>query len=432
MKERDQWEEAIRSKLRDFEVDTKPEDWKAIADRLPGKKVMFSRRWYYVAAAIALFLFVSIGYYYVNFSHNVPVVADIPDKITEHLPDNTPESDFFAETDIPENSMPVDASPQPLQVSQIEETTEPAKLLFDLTPLAVLQKPQIEVKSNYSLSERLLSLRQTLKDIGTTPKKEEFLYMADATPVTAEKKSARRWSIGAGGGSYSVSSNGGGFINDVRLHSASYELVNPELSLVAPVKRDDYLNEILANSSNSIAPYNVTSIQKTGLSHKQPISFGIGIGYALDDRWSLQSGLVYTLLSSEWSTNLNYQGKIKQRLHFVGVPLGISYKIAEWNKLRFYATTGGMAEWNIAGNIKTGSYSMEKEAWQPEKEAVRMKETQWSVNARVGATYPVIKFVNAYVEGGANYYFDNKSSIETIRSSKPFHVSLQAGLRLGF
>jgi hypothetical protein len=66
------------------------------------------------------------------------------------------------------------------------------------------------------------------------------------------------------------------------------------------------------------------------------------------------------------------------------------------------------------------------------KEPVRMKELQWSVNARIGATYPVFKFVNAYIEGGANYYFDNHSSIETIRSDKPFHVSLQAGLRFGF
>ena len=91
-----------------------------------------------------------------------------------------------------------------------------------------------------------------------------------------------------------------------------------------------------------------------------------------------------------------------------------------------------MAEWNVSGNIKTDSYFLEEKATLTEKEPVRMKEMQYSVNARAGAIYPIIKFINAYVEGGANYYFDNKSSIETIRSSKPFHVSLQAGLRFGF
>ena len=36
-KERDIWDDAIRSKLEDFEMDTLPGDWEAIADRLPGK-----------------------------------------------------------------------------------------------------------------------------------------------------------------------------------------------------------------------------------------------------------------------------------------------------------------------------------------------------------------------------------------------------------
>jgi hypothetical protein len=138
------------------------------------------------------------------------------------------------------------------------------------------------------------------------------------------------------------------------------------------------------------------------------------------------------LLLSEWKASLDYQEKFKQQLHFVGIPLGISFKIAEWNKLRFYASTGLMAEWNVGGNIKTKYYYYEDNAYRTEKEFIRTKEMQWSVNARVGATYPVIKFVNAYIEGGTNYYFENNSSIETIRTDKPFHVSLQAGLRFGF
>ena len=64
--------------------------------------------------------------------------------------------------------------------------------------------------------------------------------------------------------------------------------------------------------------------------------------------------------------------------------------------------------------------------------SVRMKEWQWSVNARTGASYPLLRYLSAYVEGNANYYFDNGSVIETIRSEKPFYVSLQAGVRIGF
>ena len=42
------------------------------------------------------------------------------------------------------------------------------------------------------------------------------------------------------------------------------------------------------------------------------------------------------------------------------------------------------------------------------------------------------RFVNVFVEGGVAYYFDNGSSIETIRSEKPFNAGFNVGLRLGF
>ena len=438
MKERDKWEDEIRSKLKDFEVDTDPGDWKAIAERLPGKKVMFSRRWYYVAAGIAMFLLMSIGYYYYNHSLNdMPIVAEIvetetpPEKITEQQPIKTPENNLIAQTELSGQIMPVRIAQLTSQLSAEKEITEPAKTVSDPVLLPVSPKTQLDMRSNHSKEEALRSLQTWLKRSNRIENRDYVGYLADATPAKADKTSGRRWGFGVGGGNYSVGTNGGGFTSDIRLRSASGEYMgyNGEWYMEDPVKRDDYFNELLTNPSNS--EYYTKSIPKVGLKHKQPISFGIGIGYALDDRWSLQSGLVYTLLSSEWRTELSSQDIFKQHLHFVGVPLGVSYKIAEWNNILFYTTAGGMAEWNIAGNIRTNSYSLEG-ARMTEKESVRIKETQWSVDARVGATYPVIKFLNAYVEGGVNHYFDNKSSLETIRSDKPFHVSLQAGLRFGF
>jgi len=429
VKERDQWEDEIRSKLRDFEVETESGDWKAIVERLSGKKVMFSRRWYYVAAGIAMFLLMSIGYYYFKdpsdfpkgrgIFPDVPLVAGIQE--IDETPSGSPEGEGF----LPDEPVVLGrVTHQPSHLSTEKGITEIAKTESNLALLPVSPKIQVEVKNNASMTKTFHIFQTWYTKLNTIE------YLAEDLGYLVNKQKGKRWGFGAGGGSYSIGTNGGGFTSDIRLRSASYDSMgnDGEWYMEAPVKRDDYFNELLANTSNL---ENSTSIPKVGLKHKQPVSFGIGIGYTLNDRWSLQSGLVYTLLSSEWRTDLDYQMKFKQQLHFVGVPLGISYKIAEWNKIQFYTTAGGMAEWNIAGNIKTNSYSLDG-AQLTEKESVRMKETQWSVNARVGATYPVIKFINAYVEGGANYYFDNKSSIETIRSNKPFHVSLQAGLRFGF
>lgn len=74
-KERDIFDDLCRSKLQDFEADTMPGDWEAIADRLAVKKsVPFRRTLRYWAAAAVISLLVLTGGIYV-FNHD-----------REHLP----------------------------------------------------------------------------------------------------------------------------------------------------------------------------------------------------------------------------------------------------------------------------------------------------------------------------------------------------------
>ena len=457
MEERDQWEKIIQSKFKDFEVNTHPDDWKEIESRISGKKVVLFRRWYYAAAVITLFLLITGGYYFFNNVDDTPMIAMQIEKAGETnnnyetafggsqlriTNDETGETinnyelritnDETGEINNYESRMTNDETGEAFNNYELRITNYGNTAKIENSLLTHVSGEKIEVKHNHIISETILSLKQLLmKNPEYTPSKD-FRYIADANPLKTTKESSRRWTIGAGGGSYSIGMNGGEFINTGQYANTPYsmsELYNGEWYLGSPVKRDDCFNDLLTNSLRWDSETNSTGISKEGLTHKQPISLGIGVGYALNNRWSLQSGLVYSLLLSEWSTTLEFHEKSKQKLHFIGIPLSISYQIAEWNKLRFYATSGFMAEWNVAGNIKT---FYKEDSLEPEKESIRMKKVQWSVNGRVGAIYPVIKFVNAFVEGGANYYFDNKSSIETIRSDKPFHVSLQAGIRFGF
>ena len=181
---------------------------------------------------------------------------------------------------------------------------------------------------------------------------------------------------------------------------------------------------------NNVASPMQNSTPKTDIKHHRPISFGLGIGRALNDRFSLQSGLVYSFMSSDWQTNGTYHAKTNQKLHFIGIPLSISYKIAEWNKFVAYASAGGMGEINIAGKMKNTLFSDKKEI-NSIKENTRMKELLWSLNARVGVSYPVIRFINVFAEAGVDYYFENGSIIETVHSEKPFNASFQVGFRFG-
>ena len=463
VEERDKWEKIIRSKLKDFEVKTHPDDWKVIESRISGKKVAFFRKWYYAAAVITLFLLIIGGYYYYINIDEVPMVAmqiektgeainNYDSRITNYETGETVKNIENREAGEAIQNYETAFGGSQLRITnsqnrgvnygtdnteKIENSSQTATVKTSTSVLSLLPhspKEKLDVKHDQIIPETILSLKQLLMKNSEDTQIKDFQYIADAAPLKT-KNPNRRWTIGAGGGSYSVGTNGGGFVGIGRNNDAMYTmnaLDNGAWYMDSPARRDDNFNDFLSNTSKLASAYNTASISRVDVSHKQPISLGIGVGYVLNDRWSLQSGLVYTLLQSEWKTSLDIPDKYKQQLHFVGVPLGLSYKIAEWNKIQFYATAGGMVEWNAGGKIKTQYYYNEDGAYRTEKEYIRMKELQWSVNARIGATYPLIKFINAYVEGGANYYFKNNSLIETIRSDKPFHVSLQAGLRFGF
>ncbi|MDR2765532.1 MAG: outer membrane beta-barrel protein [Tannerella sp.] len=415
-KKQSPWEEAVRSKLKDCEAETAPEDWKAIADRLPEMRkpsIPFHVR-RYAAAAIALLLMSAGGYFYQQqrkHTHEAAELTETPSRETAH-PD-APNHPSIPSAVAPSSSLVAGAlpgkrtrtlpapSPAKEKKSPVEEVTREQILpadppVADETPETPPAQPSAEEPARTQIEPAEDSHISTL--------------LAVAPSVSPRKRSQKRWGIGMGGGSYSIGANEGGY-GGMNLRMSEHSLVYNAEAPPRPMLRSDG--------------------KKHELSHKYPLSFGLGVSYALNDRWALQSGLTYTLLRSEWITISDSPGEVRQQLHFIGLPLSVNYKIAEWNRFRLYATGGILTEWNVSGQIRT-DYLNGGEKIRTEKESIRMKDWLWSINARTGVSYPLVRFLNAYVEGGACYYFDNGSSIETIRSDKPFHVSLQAGIRLGF
>ena len=98
----------------------------------------------------------------------------------------------------------------------------------------------------------------------------------------------------------------------------------------------------------------------------------------------------------------------------------------------WYASAGFKAEVNVAGNLQEFRYTNNQKMGEPLKYDVKMDEWYWSVNAGTGVSYPLWRYLNAFVEVGGSYYFDNGTTIQTIHSEKPFNVNLSVGLRLGF
>lgn len=419
-KERDRFDDIFRSKFQDFEVDTMPEDWEAIADRLPVKAPIPFRRTlrYWAAAAVISLLMITGSVYIFKSEKEVAPIADKIEKETKRV-----EAELAKEVEAP--ITPVElieekiiASPVAavLQPTGMRTTNEATIKVADTEPAVISSdddlEEQAEVITHPDEDSVVVDREEVVQDHPEVGSANTRSLIADAAPVGKVEKEAspRKWGFGMGGGSVTTGTNSS--LNTYALKNTA--LTDRELL---------FLNS--ATFENNPYP-------KTNIHHKTPVSVGFSVSRYLNNRFALLMGLNYTFLSSTWDVDAPvYYNKTAQKLHFIGIPVSLSYKIAEWNRFQVYAAAGAMTEVNVSGKLITEKYSG-KELYGKESEHIRMKEWLWSVNARAGVSYPLLRFVSLYAEAGVDYYFDNGSTIETVRSEKPFNVSLQAGFRLGF
>ncbi|MDF9829055.1 porin family protein [Parabacteroides sp. PF5-6] len=409
-KERDNIDDLFQSKLSEWEIDVMPQDWERIADRLPrATSIPFYRKaTYWAAAAVAALLMVMSGIY---FFEQQPVGEAIVQEIERHTealkppvytaPSVTTEQPVIAKA---MQAAPIHKKKEelPLKEREDEEVDQPYQAVEDEQPISV-------TAGDDEMPEQAAVTKSNAGQAEVTP----------TNTVSSEKAKPRRWGFGMGAGGVSVGAS---------------NVVPSYLVSTMGLRGEDLL---LMN-----APSGGRALPKTDVHHNKPLSFGVGISYYLNSRFALQSGVAYTYLSSDWQTNDEYKVKTTQKLHFIGIPLGVTYKIAEWQRFNLYAYAGVQMDLNVAGRQKgelVRDALISDVVIDSEVRSVREKKVLLSANAKVGVSYPVLRFLSAYAEAGAGYYFDNGSALfdkmstmPTIYSEKPLNLTLQAGFRLGF
>lgn len=168
---------------------------------------------------------------------------------------------------------------------------------------------------------------------------------------------------------------------------------------------------------------------KTEYEHHLPIRIGLSVAYALTDRLSISSGLTYTRLASDIkdaSRESKYIGE--QRLHYVGIPVNVSYKVASFRWISLYGTAGVLVEKCVSGTTDEG-YVENNTMKYTNTQDISSKPLQMSVNAGVGIQFDFIDNVGIYAEPGLSYYFDDGSALQTIYKEKPLNFNLNVGVR---
>lgn len=198
-----------------------------------------------------------------------------------------------------------------------------------------------------------------------------------------------------------------------------------------------------ANATPGMFSYRAALVQVSNLNlqsdyittewnHKLPITVGLNIQRYLTDRFAVETGVIYSyLLSTGRETRQFFEYRIRQQVHYLGVPVSFSYDLVRNNRWNLYVAGGGAVEFALAARKRididnTDNYS----TWL--SEPVPMKGVLGSLRFGAGVEYKFLGDLGIYAEPGINYYFPNTNQPVTYWTENPWSFNLRVGLRMRF
>ncbi len=153
--------------------------------------------------------------------------------------------------------------------------------------------------------------------------------------------------------------------------------------------------------------------------HHAPMSMGLSVRLPLTERLALTSGLVYTRLKSDFTSSRRHR---EQTLHYLGIPLGVTYNVWGYKRFSIYAVGGVQADFNVKATLN--------EDGQANSLSIGKDRVQFSGMLGPGLQLDVTREFGLYVEPTARYYFNNGSNVANYYKDKPWNLNFNAGLRL--
>lgn len=406
---KEEWTDKLKTRLEHHEM-TPPEGlWEGISEQMnlaekPVRKTSFplSKRWLAVAAALlALAGFFALYDFQDDATSSSPV--NIAKKAESHqvpAQEQATEEKPVGEEPAAPRMLSLLAQAVPANAKTAPAATESPEL--SATPVIAEGKVN-ETTADAQTAEASQASAQTARKIQQASSALPPSYQQnDSKPYSEAGKRPRQWSFG-------LHASGGLLADNSHQQNDHY-----------PISQSDPLSPSSQYGYNSPeTPQNETPIKA---SHHLPIRFGLKIGYQLSERWALQTGITYTYLYSEFTLVNRQQPAIEQRLHYVGIPLGISYQIWKNSYFRLYASAGATAEKVVKNSQKSGDAKINSH---PDGE----KPLQWSVNAALGAEYQPTKQLGIYLEPSLGYYFKDNTPLEHYYKEHPLSPAIEFGLR---
>ena len=375
---KENWTTDMKQKLEGHKMAPPAGLWEGISSEMglqkePVSKTVAIRRWHWVVAALVLALVGFFALYQFPQDESFPQVAQTlqeqePPMMKTESGDNQP----LALADSPQRNhtqfspkIAEDTTPQDAEETSSQQDTEKtsAQQVAEETPQ---QASVVTHRQQHS---------------------EEHHYTAHhQAKQPSASMSRNQWSVGlnASGGllaSVGKSSMGQSYVYDA-----------------------DYYDPVVGGSTQPIPSSTTYDVEAK---HRLPVTLGLSVHYQLNARLALLTGINYTYLYSEFSTLLYPNIYREQKLHYLGVPVGLSWLFWKTSGFSFYLS---------------GSAMLQK--------CLNEKPWQWSVNASAGAEYAITPLVGIYLQPSLGYYFHDGTSFEHYYKEHPLAPSIEFGLRL--
>ena len=183
------------------------------------------------------------------------------------------------------------------------------------------------------------------------------------------------------------------------------------------------------NSLAGIMTFNRTRDVSTESEHFLPLRVGLAVSYRFTPHWSIETGIAYSwLLSKSRTGSDSYYVDSRQELHYLGIPLNISYNVWDSRWMRVYFSAGGMLEKCVGGRVRS-DFVYSNDVRDRDTESLIVRPLQWSCGVSAGLQVNLTGLVGIYVEPGTTWHFRNSSDVETVYSEHPLNFNLNLGLR---
>lgn len=423
------WTDTLKQKMAGYEERPSDELWAALSEKAGLQE---SRRkvipvWFWGLSAAALMA-------------GIFVVTKVNDKSVNVLGGITADV-AVSETVDAEVSEPIDAAvPESVEMTLAEDLAEvqarkaKSALIAEAVPVessvsAVAEDVTSVNSEEYAAevpSENHDARESATVESDTVEQSEPAMSWDEYLKETPSEKARARRS-----GGFSAGIVAGGAVGGNTSGSKPTAMVMGANPLAAGVTKTDWIDK---DSKASTIVYNQPEVQEE-YSHRIPVKVGLTARYNITGRLGVETGLTYSILSSSVKTGNSETGNNwssgSQTLHYLGIPLNISFNILNSRYVNIYVTGGGMMEKSISGNIKTDEYVDGKFA-RTLTAKISPKGLQWSVNAAAGVQANILPQLGVFVEPGVSHHFKNGSRVRSIYTDKPTDFSLGFGLRYSF